>query len=163
VDDGRGLAALLARITDPDPLMRADAAERLGALGDATALPALVNALQDREWRVCAAAAGALGRLGDARATVPLCQSLDHRKAEVRRAAAGALEALGDGTATAALILALERERDYETQRLLIRAVGTVGDDRALHPLQKLAGAKHWAVRREAATAAARLMKRISD
>lgn len=160
MDGQRTLNALLARITDPDPLMRLDAAERLGPLGEAEAVPALIKALNDREWRVRAAAAASLGQLASSQAVVPLCGQLGHSRAEVRRAAAAALDAIGDGQATALLILALDSERDAETRRLIVRTLGNLGDERALLPLRRLSGDKHWAVRREAAAAVQRLMER---
>lgn len=159
-DAGREINALLARITDPDPLTRLDAAQRLGQLRQAAGGPALLNALSDQEWRVRAAAAEGLGRLGALQAMVALCQRLDDPKTEVRRAAAYALDALGAHEATASLIMALEREQDPEARRLMIRALGNVGDDRALRPLLHLCGDKHWAVRREASAAASRLKER---
>lgn len=155
----RELSAQLARITDPDPLVRQDAARRLGSL-DSSGATALVAALGDREWRVRAAAAESLGQLGHRQAVFPLCQQLSHSRSEVRRAAITALESIGDGDATASLIMALDDERDGETRRMIARALGRLGDDRALAPLQRLTGDPHWAVRREAAAAAERLIKR---
>ena len=160
----RALSAQLARVTDPDPLMRLDAAERLGALGHLgdEAGAALINALRDEEWRVAAAAATSLGRLADRRAAIPLCQQLGHARTEVRRAAAAALSAIGDGQATASLIMALDSERDGEARRLIVVALGNVGDERALAPLKRLSGDPHWAVRREATAASAKLLARHS-
>ncbi|MEA3337426.1 MAG: HEAT repeat domain-containing protein [Chloroflexota bacterium] len=158
----RELDAQLARITDPDPLMRLDAARRLGQLDapgpDGTA--ALITALNDREWSVRAAAAEGLGRLESDSALFSLCEQLEHPRTEVRRAAVNALDAIGDRQATAPLILRLERERHNETRRLIVRALGRLGDDRALGPLQRLRGDKHWAVRSEAVAASERIMTR---
>ena len=55
-DMDRELTVQLARITDPDPLMRADAAKRLAVLPALETVSALLNALNDSEWRVRAAA-----------------------------------------------------------------------------------------------------------
>jgi HEAT repeat protein len=159
----RELMAQLARITDPDPLMRADAASRLGAIGDGDAVPALLNALGDREWRVRAAAADSLGKVADCCATIPLCQLLSESRAEVRRAAIISLEQIGDVEATAMLLMALDEERDAETRRLLVRALGRIGDRRALHALRQLTGDKHWAVRREATASVQRLIERMAQ
>ena len=156
----RELTVQLARITDPDPLMRADAARRLATLHDADAVNALLNALNDGEWRVRAAAGASLGALGDKRAVFPLCQRLEDKRGDVRRAAAEALAALGDPDATVPLIMALDRERDSETSRLIARALGAVGDDRALRALQLLSGSNHWALRREAAEATKAILGR---
>ena len=156
----RDLLALLARITDPDPLMRADAARQLGDLPAAAGTTALLNGLEDREWRVRAAAAASLGRLVVAEALYPLSQRLEDQRAEVRSAAAEALGALGSSDATASLVMALDRERDNEVCRLIARSLGVVGDDRALRPLQQLSGSKHWALRHEAADARQRILDR---
>lgn len=152
--------AELARVCDPDPLVRSDAVVKLGMLGDAEAVPTLIEALNDREWRVRTAAARALERLTDTRAVFPLCRLLDDPKAEVRCAAIQSLDTLGDPQVTASLIIALEREQDSEARRLIARALGNIGDDRALRPLQRLNGDRHWAVRREASAATHRLFKR---
>jgi HEAT repeat protein len=157
----RELTVQLARLTDPDPLMRVDAAQRLAALGDPSTLPALLKALTDPEWRVRVAAAGGLGTLGDRRAVIPLCTRLEDVKGEVRRSAAEALAALGDPDATASLVMALDKERDNETCRLLVRALGVVGDARALRSLQRLTGSGHWALRREATAATKAILDRL--
>ena len=56
---------LMAQLADADPLMRAQAADRLGLLGDGAvgAASALVKALGDEAWFVRTAAATALGRI----------------------------------------------------------------------------------------------------
>ncbi|HRX01543.1 MAG: HEAT repeat domain-containing protein [Anaerolineae bacterium] len=159
----RELTVQLARITDADPLMRADAARRLSASQDPIAVTALLNALDDGEWRVRAAAVASLGVLGDRRAVFPLCQRLEDPRGDVRRAAAEALAALGDSNATVPLIMALDGERDSETCRLMVRALGTVGDDRALRSLQRLSGSGHWALRREAADSTKKILARGSQ
>ena len=156
----RDLTIQLARITDPDPLMRADAARRLKALPHPETVSALLKALSDGEWRVRAAASASLGVLGDRRALFPLCQRLEDQRGDVRRAAAEASAALGNTDATVSLIMALDRERDNECCRLIVRALGAVGDDRALRPLQRLSGSNHWALRREAADAAKEILGR---
>lgn len=156
----RDTEALLARVCDPDPLVRSDAADRLGTHGDVDAVPALIDALSDREWRVRTTAARGLERLTDTRAVFPLCRLLDDPKTDVRCAAIHALETLGDNQVTASLIIALDREQDGEAQRLIARALGTIGDDRALPALKRLSGDKHWAVRREATTAIHRILQR---
>lgn len=158
--EARELNAQLARITDPDPLIRLDAAGRLGRLARPEAVLVLIHALGDEEPRVRATAAESLGRQGAGDAVIPLCQRLGDQRVEVRRAAATALGSLGDVQATASLIMALETERDGETRRLMARALGEVGDRRALRPLQHLTGDKHWAVRREAAAAVQHVLSR---
>lgn len=61
-------AAALARLDDPDPVLRAALVRLLAKLGDRSAVPALVEGLS----RVAALAAQALGQLGDASAAPPL-------------------------------------------------------------------------------------------
>ncbi len=156
----RELTIQLARITDPDPLMRADASRRLAAWRDPQVVTALLNALDDNEWRVRAAAGASLGALGDRSAVFPLCRLLEDQRGDVRRAASEALALLGDSDATVPLIMALDGERDSETCRLMVRALGALGDDRALRSLQRLSGSSHWALRREAAAAAKEILVR---
>jgi HEAT repeat protein len=121
MSDG-ALDGLLARLSSSDPWEQEQAAEALGALGDARAVPALCVALsapmpaepddlgpepghaavalvtarfEARDVRL--AAARALGRIGDARAAGALrARVADAREhATVREAARGALDGLG--------------------------------------------------------------------
>ncbi|NIM13846.1 MAG: hypothetical protein GTO45_17520 [Candidatus Aminicenantes bacterium] len=62
------VAPLINALKDGDYLVRRNAAEALGKIGDAEAVELLINALKDEDYFVRSNAAGALGKIGDARA-----------------------------------------------------------------------------------------------
>jgi len=101
--------AVRARLSDPDVVARAAAAQALGAIGDREALAGLIATLSDAAGSVRVQAAGALGKLGDARAVVPLLQALGDPGADVVRASARALSLLNARDAADPLRTALRR------------------------------------------------------
>jgi hypothetical protein len=89
-----GFAAVVERLTnDPDPEVRAAAAETLGD-ADVGAVPALVSALGDSDTRVVLAALESLELLGDASTVAELAPALQHPDAAVRERAAEVSEFL---------------------------------------------------------------------
>lgn len=58
---------LIGRLQDPDELVRIEAAESLGVIGDKKALPDLWKALTDSSSLVRSYIAGAIGELGSRR------------------------------------------------------------------------------------------------
>ena len=87
------LAAALRE--DPDPVLRAAAAQAIGRLGLTSASGRLVEALSLDLPFVASEAASALGSLGAATAIGPLCAAMRHADANVRGSAATALGTLG--------------------------------------------------------------------
>jgi len=71
-------------VTDPDPIVRANAARVLGATEDKEAFAALVKALGDPDERVRVSAIRSLGLLKDSRATAPLLDFGNKLLARVR-------------------------------------------------------------------------------
>ncbi len=120
----------LARLQDPNPYVRRNAAWALGAMGKAAATPEVLGALIQRlregeDWLVRQAAAWALGQMGPAAATPEVLGALLERLQEdenkwVRWAAAEALRKMGKAAATQevleALIQAL-RDRVFDVRR----------------------------------------------
>jgi HEAT repeat protein len=78
-----------------DPLVRRDAAEALGQMGDARAVEPLLEVLTDPDRDVRIGAANALGQIGDLSAVEPLLGSLRDEDPGVREAAVGAFCRLG--------------------------------------------------------------------
>jgi bilin biosynthesis protein len=69
---------LINALTDPEPLIRAEAAAAIGQLNYPPAVPHLILALQDADLDVQKAAVSSLGKLGD-RSALPLLQArLNH-------------------------------------------------------------------------------------
>jgi HEAT repeat protein len=86
--DKRALPALTAALDDPEPFVRADAAEAIGNLGDAGQAAPLARALQsDPDARVRLQAAMALRRAAGPLAVPPLILALDDADESVSFAA----------------------------------------------------------------------------
>ena len=87
--------ALIAKLGDPEPELRANAARALGSIGSPRALAALCERALDPVWHVRSTAAQALGRIGDAQAIPTLAGRLIDVAWWVRFNAAEALFRLG--------------------------------------------------------------------
>lgn len=125
---------LEAQLGDEDPALRAEAARRLGRLGEdaAPALGALVEALDDPVFLVRALAASAIGRQGEPAAELalgPLVRLLDDPIAPVRFWAIDALGRLPVAARPARS--AVEQRLDDEDQAVRAAAVRTVARLRA--------------------------------
>lgn len=103
VVDEAVLAALVARLGDPEPGVRCFAARALGALRATASVADLVRALGDDDAEVRVVAAAALEALGPAASpsVEALRAALAIEDADLRRAAALALSALGPAAADA--------------------------------------------------------------
>lgn len=66
------VAPLINALKDGDYLVRRNATEALGKIGNAQAVELLIDVLMDKDYFVRRNAAGALGNIGDARAVEPL-------------------------------------------------------------------------------------------
>jgi hypothetical protein len=87
--------ALIAKLGDPEPELRANAARALGSIGSPQALAALCERTLDPVWQVRSTAAQALGRIGDTQAIPSLTGRLVDVAWWVRFNAAEALFRLG--------------------------------------------------------------------
>jgi len=91
----------------------------------------LIKKLKDKYEEVSLEAAKALGNIGDIKAVKPLIKSLEN----ANRNAPEALVKLGDSRAVDALIEALE---DKRLENEAVKALGNIGDIKAVKPLIKL-------------------------
>lgn len=103
-------------LTDPNPDLRARAANALGMLGDPTGAPLLVKSLEDPKWPVRAMSAKALGRLQETGSIHALKNALADPQWWVRANAAEALKAKGI-SGREALIDMLDSEDPYAAQQ----------------------------------------------
>jgi bilin biosynthesis protein len=76
-ENDKSCQLLVTALTDPEPLIRTEAAAALGQVNYAPAVPHLILALQDSELDVRKAAINSLGKIGDAAALTPLQTNLD--------------------------------------------------------------------------------------
>jgi HEAT repeat protein len=125
---------LIAGLNDPDRLIRAAAADGLGALGDPQAVGPLIDCLNGHTEINSIHIVQALGKLGDARAVEPEITCLTDPKADVRAAAAVALGLLADARAVEPLIASLT-DPDQSVRAAAAVALGLLGDARAVEPL----------------------------
>jgi HEAT repeat protein len=142
---------LTEALKDPDPGVRAAAAESLGRLSDYArdAVPALIDTFKDKKADrfVRGYAAFAIGRIGGdaARGAVPeLADALTDKDSpdEVRRSAATALGALKmDGAGAAAALGQALKDRSVDVRRAAVTALGQIGPENraALKPLVEAA------------------------
>lgn len=138
---------------DRSPVVRAEAAESLGALGNKDAVPALTARLKDSSGEVRAAAAGALGMLKAKEALDALKVAAEDHHAEARAAALRALAATNPAEAVPILQGALKAKEAGVRIAALDSLV--VAETSAADPaLRELLDDKEWTVRAAAVAAA---------
>lgn len=120
----KDVEGLISALKDKDPMVRGDAAEVLGKIGDSRAVEPLIEALKDivqyiaieslrkigepaveplikalksKDTNIRSGAARALGEIKDKRAVEPLTEALKYGDSYVRSAAAESLENIKKG------------------------------------------------------------------
>jgi len=162
--DRRAVEPLIETLNDPNRnkpdmgYVALAAAESLGKLGDRRAVEPLVATLQDRTWDGRWSAAGPLGQIGDPRAVGPLLAVLHDRSLSWRRDAIEALAGIKDSQVIPVLIATLaDRSEVWDVREEAAKALGTLGDRRALDVLASAAGDENVNV----SSAAAEALKKI--
>lgn len=139
----RAFAALLRLLKDADSQVRLFAAQALAVCGGRRAVRPLLASMEDPVHWNENAAANALGDIGDLSAVPHLVRSLrGHPNSRVRRAATVALAKLKARRAVLPLARALLNDGDVDVRIESARALGFMGDRRALPSLRK-ASAEH--------------------
>jgi len=143
---------LIGALTADDPLVRRQAVDALGRIGDRRAVEPLIGTLKDRDSLIRSQAVQALGRIKDPQAVAPLVAVLNSKEQQshVRMSAAEALGAIGDPRAVEPLILAL-RDEHWGVRSRAAQALGRLKDPRAVAPLIGALQDKEAAVRANAA------------
>jgi HEAT repeat protein len=119
----RTIAPLARSLGDPDPEVRAAAADALGHQRSPEAVAPLLGRLDDSTPSVRIEIVTALAQLGDSRAVVPLVGKVEDSAADVRQAVVRALGDLDDARAAPALVLAL-RDQSPDVRRAALVALG---------------------------------------
>lgn len=142
-------------------VVQTEAAKALGKIGDARAVEPLIRVLQDKAFRSVTrtSAAMALGELGDARAVEPLVEASAARTLQAELAEGRAK--MRNARREEPLIRAL-RYRDVQRSVSAIRAeavkaLGKIGDARAVETLVQALGDKDKHIREKAADALGRI------
>ena len=127
---------LIADLRDDDPLVRSQAVQALGVIGDKRAVEPLIGVLNDIDPLIQRQAIKALGRIKDKRAVEPLIAVLEDsdRKPHVRMSAAEALGRIEDDRAVDPLITALH-DSHWNVRAQAAVALGRIKDPRAVEPL----------------------------
>ena len=131
IADARVLTPLIAALASPDWIVRMHAAKALGRIQDPEAVEPLVALLQDKVKAVRAEASTALAAIGEA-ALSSLLSALTHVEWLVRLHAVEALGKTRSPDAVAPLLSVLFNDRDRAVREDAVRALGQIGDPRAV-------------------------------
>ncbi len=131
IADARVLTPLIVALTSPDWIVRMHAAKALGRIQDPEAVGPLVPLLQDRVKAVREEASTALAAIGEA-ALSSLLSALTHVEWLVRLHAVEALGKTRSPEAVAPLLSVLFNDRDRAVREDAVRALGQIGDARAV-------------------------------
>lgn len=150
-------AALKAKLSDNDPLVRGEAARALGGTKASGALEELTAGLGNSDKHTRWGAAEGLARLGDKRAVPALIGALAHQERNTRWKAAQALGDLKDARAVDPLITAARSDKDRNVRMAAIEALLKTGGTGARAALNDLSSDPDQEVKAWAAAAAAKL------
>jgi len=131
IADARVLTPLIAALASPDWIVRMHAAKALGRIQDPEAVEPLVPLLQDKVKAVREEASTALAAIGEA-ALSSLLSALTHVEWLVRLHAVEALGKTRSPEAVAPLLSVLFNDRDRAVREDAVRALGQIGDARAV-------------------------------
>lgn len=135
MQDDITMQELIDQLNSPNWQVRYRAVDLLKVVGDERAVPPLIAALTDDHDTVRFLVAHALGMIGDSRAVKPLVTALHTADPDTQWAAARALAEIGSA-AVPALVALLEGD-DPALRDIAAGVLGTIGDPRALTPLQR--------------------------
>ena len=160
-EDEKAFQALRANL-DHQPKHDADLVRErsiwaMSRIRDGRIVQPIIDALADDDWRVRAYAAWALGVTHDPRGVQPLARALDDSHWRVRMHAVGALRDMDRGGSVAQVTPLLQDEHwQVRIAAISYLAEQTLGDDRALAPLQDLLRREQHGITRDAAAVALR-------
>jgi len=135
IADDRVLAPLIASLRNRDWIVRMHAAKALGRIRDSRSIEPLIPLLQDKVKAVREEATAALAAIGDA-AIPSLLAALTNTEWLVRLHAVEALGKTRSPAAVEPLLSILFNDQDGAIREDTIRALGLIGDSRALDFLQ---------------------------
>lgn len=137
--------SLIPLLKDPDVYVREDVADALGEIGDPSTTEALISALRDKNDFFRCKVVKALCQMGNSKPvrSALLATLKTERGSEMRKTAMAGLAKFKVGKSVKALI-PLIKDRDWRVSESAIRALGEIGDKRAVEPiLNYLAGHIH--------------------
>lgn len=119
---------LIEALKHHNPVIRGEAADLLGVLGDRKAVPHMIAALADTNSLTRSDVAYALGKVGDPSVIPVLCNALKDPSVHVRMSAIKGLQLLEARTACPEII-ALLKDPSPDVIRSAISALGELGDE----------------------------------
>ena len=131
IADARVLAPLVTALESPDWIVRMHAAKALGRIRDPGTVTSLVPLLHDSVKAVREETSTALAAMGEA-ALSSLCAALTHAEWLVRLHAVEALGKTKSPEAVDPLLSVLFNDRDRAVREDAVRALGQIGDARAV-------------------------------
>lgn len=167
IRDVRAVAPLIAAMQyhddqvyedDEDAEARINSAKALGKIGDLRALDALLRAASSEDSQVAAYAIDALGMLGDIRAIPTLIQALKVSDVDIPKSACSALVRIGTASVLP-LVESLESSRGH-WRIYALKALGAIGDRRAMPSVKALLNDDEEHVRVSAAATLKELQRR---
>ncbi len=161
---------LAARVTDPEPQVRAEAITALGRLRDARAMEALVSVLADDDPTVAVLAASAVVRLGQRDEYSRAAVLVECRQRLAARPAAALLRAIGalggsEDVSQVRTLLATGDDRTRAAAAAALAALGARGilRDQEVAALSQALADASWSVRGAAARAFADLARAAAE
>ncbi len=155
---------VLARLDDPDPDVREEAARALGRTKSRESVEALVHRLLDPDSTIRIASANALGKIGDERAVPALIQALGTGSEELKEACIKALGNIGGKDSVAHLIKLLQQEKSERIKTQSADAVARHGVFEAAYEILPLMHeTQNPVLRRQLAISLANLMGRPGE
>lgn len=138
--DRDGVAALVAAAkSDADDKVRATALWSLGQSGDEAGLDLMIDAMRSRDARIRETAMWAIGNMEPSKAPREVITALGDSSAQVRKLASWVLFNIADESAAPALESALDKEKEPEVRRGIVRALAATGE-KSTDALSKLLG-----------------------
>jgi serine/threonine-protein kinase len=134
--DSGSIKELLGVLRDKDWWVRVRAADALGKIGGSVVVESVLDLIHDEDPFIRRTAVEILNTTQDERSFQALVGVLDDEDWWVRERAVDALAQLGDSRAVPVLIPMLSK--DIETSRLVIRALGKIGEQSALTPILEM-------------------------
>jgi len=131
IADERVLVPLIGALGNRDWIVRMHAAKALGKIKDSSAIQPLLPLLQDKVKAVREEATAALATIGD-EALPPLLDALKHSEWLVRLHAVEALGKMRSAAVVEPLLSVLFNDHDQAIREDVVRALGQVGDGRAV-------------------------------
>jgi len=156
------ISLLLDALKSPSALMRENASRALGILKSNQAVDMLIELLQDPDWRVRRSSVQALGDIGDRKAVEHLVQRLRDNVAQIQQQAVISIIKFGK-LSTRSLLNALAHEKNKFSLRVIILALGEIGDVKSIPALIDLLRSSYFIVRIAAGRALVKFGQQVID